>query len=73
MPLRNELKARRIKLRMTQRDVGVLLNVTPAYYGMIEQGVRTPRLGMAFDIARIMRCKVRDVFPDVVEAAGTRE
>lgn len=66
MPVRNELKARRIKLRMTQRDVADQVGVTAQFYGMIEVGKRTPRLGMAFEIAKIMRAKVQDLFPDVI-------
>ena len=68
---RNVLRARRLKLGLTQKQVAAQLGVTDAFYGMIECGKRTPRLAMAFEIARVLKAKVPDLFPETVSAQPT--
>lgn len=44
---RKKLKELRIKNNLLQKDVAEVIGITPSYYGMIEQGVRTPTLPVA--------------------------
>lgn len=66
MKRRTELKVKRVGLGLTQRQVAEQLGITAAYYGMIEQGNRTPRLGMAFRIATVLNTQVEAVFPEAM-------
>ena len=45
-----------------RREFGI--NITVSYYGMIEQGVRTPNLELAVAIADLFGKPVREVFFD---------
>jgi len=46
----------------TQRQVAERLGVTDAYYGMIESGVRTPRLILGLRIADIFGVRPDEIF-----------
>ncbi|AOT72940.1 transcriptional regulator [Geosporobacter ferrireducens] len=52
----------RKKKNLNQLDVAKSLGVTTSYYGMIEQGVRTPSLDLAAKIAKYFDRKVEDIF-----------
>jgi DNA-binding XRE family transcriptional regulator len=51
-----------------QRDVVSMLkkefriDITESYYGMIEQGSRTPNLKLALAISRLFKVDVQDIF-----------
>lgn len=45
-----------------QKDVANALGITTSYYGMIEQGSRTPSLNLANEIANFFEKKVEDIF-----------
>lgn len=66
MQRRAALRKRRMSLGLTQQQAAEKLGISGAYYGMIEQGSRTPRLAMAFKIASILNSQVEEVFPEVV-------
>lgn len=61
-----------IKLRkekdLVQKDVVILLEklhgikITESYYGMIEQGVRTPSLNIALAISELFKRDANDIF-----------
>lgn len=57
-----------VKLRLTrgwqQKDVAAQLGVTASFYGMIEQGVRTPRLSMALQMERLFGVPVHVLFAE---------
>ncbi|MGG0718728.1 helix-turn-helix transcriptional regulator [Robertmurraya massiliosenegalensis] len=65
---REQLIAHRKKLNLTQKGVVDLLDkqhdivITESYYGMIEQGVRTPKLSIAFAIASLFEANPNDIF-----------
>ncbi len=42
------------KEKLTQKDVGRLCNISPAYYCMIEKGTRNPTVKLAKSIAKKM-------------------
>lgn len=66
-----------IKLRKqknwSQKDVVSLLEVrfdieiTESYYGMIEQGVRTPKLQIALAIAQLFKVNPSEIFFEEVD------
>lgn len=45
-----------------QKDVAKALGITTSYYGMIEQGCRTPNLKLANEIANFFEKKVDEIF-----------
>jgi len=70
MARRNTLIALRRQRNWLQKDVVENLrrkfgiSITVSYYGMIEQGVRTPNLKLAIAIAELFVHPVREVFFD---------
>lgn len=59
---RTELISTREALGMTQRDVATAVGITESYYGMIESGVRTPRLELGLKIAALLNTDAARVF-----------
>jgi putative transcriptional regulator len=53
---------------LLQKDIVAILNsrygieITESYYGMIEQGVRTPSLEIALGISEIFKVDPQDIF-----------
>lgn len=70
MARRDSLVARRGARNWSQSDVVAELSarfdvsITTSYYGMIEQGVRTPKLELAFAIAKLFECAPEEIFFD---------
>ncbi|MDQ0186368.1 helix-turn-helix transcriptional regulator [Cytobacillus kochii] len=68
MERREKLTSIRKSMELTQKDVvNILLNehnisITESYYGMIEQGVRTPTLKIALAIAALFNSNPNDIF-----------
>ena len=68
MARRDPLVARRNARGWSQADVVAELStrfsitITTSYYGMIEQGVRTPKLPLAFAIAKLFECAPEELF-----------
>lgn len=67
---REKLVALRKQLSWSQKDVTNQLNsrfnisITESYYGMIEQGVRTPKLEIAIAISELFKCNPKEIFFD---------
>lgn len=67
---RYKLIALRKSKNMIQKDVVNLLQtehyikITESYYGMIEQGDRTPKLKLALAIAKLYNADPEDIFFD---------
>lgn len=65
---REILVSMRKKNRWLQKDVIKLLKdhygieITESYYGMIEQGVRTPKLNIALAISELFKVKPNEIF-----------
>ena len=65
---RTELISLRKNEELTQKDVVELLKnefgieITESYYGMIEQGARTPKLNIAFAIAALFNKNANEIF-----------
>ncbi|MDD2402338.1 MAG: helix-turn-helix transcriptional regulator, partial [Clostridia bacterium] len=49
----------------TQAKVAKKLNITVSFYGMIEQGSRNPRLPLAFELERLYRIPLAELFSDL--------
>ncbi|KMT22975.1 helix-turn-helix transcriptional regulator [Clostridium cylindrosporum] len=54
----------RNSIGLTQKQIAEKVGITTSYYGMIEQGVRTPKLDIAKKIAYIFNKKVEEIFFD---------
>jgi putative transcriptional regulator len=65
---RDKLIAIRKEKGWLQKDIVLLLKenfdieISESYYGMIEQGVRTPALNIAFSIAKILEIDPQEIF-----------
>lgn len=72
MVQRNILVEKRRNREWSQKDVVEELKrqfsifISESYYGMIEQGVRAPKLQLAFAISIVFECGVEDVFFDLI-------
>lgn len=53
---REKMKQLRLERGWTQEDVGNMLGITGSAYGMIELGVRTPRLPLAVKMQELLGC-----------------
>lgn len=58
----NKLKELRNFKMLNQYDVARNIGITSSYYGMIENGVRTPNLVIAYKIAKFFDTTIEDIF-----------
>lgn len=61
-PRRTKLIQLRHERKLKQQDVAEAVGVTTSFYGMIEVGTRTPKLGLAKKIADYFGVCVEDIF-----------
>lgn len=47
---------------LRQQDVASRVGITTSYYGMIEQGVRTPQLRIAYRLANFFNTSIEEIF-----------
>lgn len=59
----NLIKLRK-KINLTQSDIASKLGITTSYYGMIEQGTRTPSLTLAKKISNFFNKDIEGIFFD---------
>lgn len=59
---RKNLIQLRKKINLTQNDIANELGITTSYYGMIEQGTRTPSLVLAKKIAMFFGKNIEEIF-----------
>lgn len=64
MKPRMQLKQIRRQKGLKQKEVAEAVGITTSYYGMIEQGVRTPTLEVAIKIANFFGVPVEEIFFD---------
>lgn len=62
---RNSLIAARKQKGWTQQDVAQRLGVTTSFYGMIEQGVRNPRLPLALQMEELFGIPLSVLFAEL--------
>ncbi|WP_417193001.1 helix-turn-helix transcriptional regulator [Bifidobacterium pullorum] len=62
MPMKTNLKLRRLERDMKQSDLADLVNVRRETIGRLEQGQYCPSLRLAMDIARVFGTTVEDLF-----------
>lgn len=58
----NKLKLLRTLRRLNQQDVAEKVGITCSYYGMIENGVRTPNLINAYKLAIFFETTIENIF-----------
>lgn len=56
------LKAYRLKLGMSQREVSDMMKITQAYYWKWEKGRSFPNAEQIMDLCKIFRCTPNDLF-----------
>jgi len=59
-----KLKAKRVEKGIQQKDFAKLLNVTPQYVYMLENGKADPRRDLMIKISEILDTTVNDLFFD---------
>jgi putative transcriptional regulator len=60
--MNNRLKEVRLEKGLSQKDLALLLEITPSYLNKIERGKQDPRVSLAVRIATILDCRVEDIF-----------
>ncbi|MDU6361046.1 MAG: helix-turn-helix transcriptional regulator [Clostridiales bacterium] len=58
----NKLKQLRGISKLNQQEVAENIGITTSYYGMIENGVRTPNLIIAYKLAKFFSSSIEDIF-----------
>lgn len=58
----NKLRELRLNKRLNQQNIAECLGITTSYYGMIENGVRTPNLILAYEIAKYFNTTIENIF-----------
>lgn len=58
----NKLKLFRTLKMLNQQEVAEHIGITTSYYGMIENGVRTPNLVIAYKLAKFFKTTIEDIF-----------
>ena len=58
----NKISILRKNNNWTQKEVAKKLNITTSYLGMIETGVRTPSLDIAYKIAKLFNTSIEKIF-----------
>ena len=65
LPVKNTLPALRAELGWSQTDLAEQLGVSRQTINALERGKYDPSLPLAFRIARLVECRIEDVFaPD---------
>ena len=60
--MQNKIKELRIKHNLTQEDLAKTVGVRRETIVFLEQGKYNPSLGLAHDVAKILRVKIDDLF-----------
>ena len=62
MKARRTLKELRESRQLKQKDISKIIGVSTSYYGMIEQGARTPTLDVAKKVAEFFGTTIEQLF-----------
>ena len=60
--MKNTVKEKRIKKGVSQKELAKSIKVSRQSIYLIEKGLITPKLGLAFRIAEFFRLKIEDLF-----------
>jgi putative transcriptional regulator len=60
--MKNKIKELRVKYNLTQDELAKLANVRRETIVFLEQGKYNPSLQLAYDIAKVLKTKVDDLF-----------
>lgn len=58
----NKLRLLRKKKGISQAQAAKAIGITTSYYGMIELGIRNPRLELAIKLAKYFNSSVEEIF-----------
>lgn len=64
MKARKNLKELRDSRNLKQKDISKIIGVSTSYYGMIEQGTRTPILEIAKKVSEFFGISIEEIFFD---------
>ena len=62
MGFRTRIKEYRARYDMTQEDLALKVGVRRETISFLERGVYMPSLQLAYDVARVFKTKIEDVF-----------
>lgn len=62
--MKNNLRALRIKAKLTQGTLAEKLGVTKGYICNVEKGLRTPSTTVTLKILSALKCKIHDLYPE---------
>ncbi|OPX89986.1 MAG: Helix-turn-helix domain protein [Pelotomaculum sp. PtaB.Bin104] len=73
LALKQNLKAMRLKAGLSEIEVANTLGISKAKYLIFEKNKKMPDLVMAFKIANVLRCDIKDVYKlKKVKKSGTQ-
>lgn len=59
----NKLKLKRMERGLMQEDMARQLAISIHIYKRIEEGRQQPKLKLAFQISRVLRCNIEEIIP----------
>ncbi len=60
--MKTRIKELRLKKRLTQEDLAKMVNVRRETIVFLEQGKYVPSLKLAYDISKVFKEKIEDIF-----------
>ncbi|HPN67349.1 MAG TPA: helix-turn-helix transcriptional regulator [bacterium] len=60
--MKNKIKELRTKIGMTQEELALKVGVRRETIVFLEQGKYNPSLGLAYNVAKVLKTKIEDLF-----------
>jgi putative transcriptional regulator len=64
--LGKNIKAERIRKDLTQAKLAEKINISESSLSLIERGVQSPSVFIAFDIAKVLNIDINDLLKDLI-------
>lgn len=58
----NNIKTKRQELKLSQEELSFIISSTRNYIGCIERGEKAASTAFLFDIAKVLKCSLQDLF-----------
>ena len=58
----NNIKIKRLEMKLSQEELGFLVSSTRNYIGCIERGEKAASTAILYDISRVLNCSLQNLF-----------
>ena len=58
----NNIKIKRLEMKLSQEELGFLVSSTRNYIGCIERGEKAASTAFLYDISRVLNCSLQNLF-----------